>query len=417
VSLVPDETGRFPLAAEATEMVGTPSYMAPEMLGRDAEDTPLSERTDVYLAGAVLYELLAGHPPHTGPGALAIISSIALSQPVLPEDAPPELAQICRRAMQADAADRFPSVEALQRAIAGYLEHRGSTRIAMRATGRLEELFAALEDVDAEPVRRREAIYRHFGICRFAFHEALAAWRDNADARDGLERATTAVARYELGIGDPHAALTLLRELAAPTEEAAALLADAHTAVAAQTAQQEALEQLRREHDPRTGSRRRWLFGGLFGLAFTVLPLADAAAPEQLGADSSLRQIAWAALMCGVVGVIGLWWRRFPTTTLNRRVFAIGGFLFFTQGLLALGAWNLGLPALQVKILMMLLWGVITGVTAITIDRWLLLGALGYLAGFLVAARHPAATLYLMSAASLVFALNVLWRWRPRPVP
>lgn len=417
VSLEPDETGRFRLAAEATEMVGTPGYMAPEMLGSDAVDAVLSERTDVYLAGAVLYELLAGHPPHVGHNALGLLQSIALSQPELPRDTPPELAQICLRAMQADPADRFPSIGALQRALADYLEHRGSERIAMRATVRLAELRACLDDVRAEPAQRREAVYRHFAICRFAFHEALAAWHGNLDARKGLERATVAVARYELGAGDPHAAVTLLRELDAPTDDAATLLAEARAAVAAQAAEQEALEQLRREQDPRTGSHRRWLFGGLLGLAYTVLPLADAAAPERIATRSTARQLAWAALMCIVIGIIGLWWRRFPTTALNRRVFAIAGLLFFAQGILVLGTWSLGLSPMQARILMLLLWGVIVGVSAITVDRWLVVSAVAYGAGFLVAARHPASTHYLMSATNLVFAVNVLWRWRPRASP
>src|SRR5690606_8689637 len=68
VALRDDGTGRFPLASEATELAGTPSYMAPEMLGREA-GPPLSERTDVYLAGAVLYELITGRPPHVGTSA------------------------------------------------------------------------------------------------------------------------------------------------------------------------------------------------------------------------------------------------------------------------------------------------------------------------------------------------------------
>ena len=42
---------------------GTPVYMAPEMLGREGS-AALSERTDVYLAGAVLFEIIAGRPPH-----------------------------------------------------------------------------------------------------------------------------------------------------------------------------------------------------------------------------------------------------------------------------------------------------------------------------------------------------------------
>ncbi|HVK87488.1 MAG TPA: serine/threonine-protein kinase, partial [Kofleriaceae bacterium] len=63
VSLRDDGTGRFPLAANARDLAGTPAYMAPEMLGRD-DGPPLSERTDVYLAGSILYEIVTGAPPH-----------------------------------------------------------------------------------------------------------------------------------------------------------------------------------------------------------------------------------------------------------------------------------------------------------------------------------------------------------------
>ena len=52
-------------APTRTEMAGTPCYMAPEMLGRE-RGAPLSERTDVYLAGAVLFEIITGAPAARG---------------------------------------------------------------------------------------------------------------------------------------------------------------------------------------------------------------------------------------------------------------------------------------------------------------------------------------------------------------
>jgi len=58
VSLADDGTGRFPLASQATDIAGTPHYMAPEMLLGDP--TMLSPRTDVYLLGAMLYEIFTG---------------------------------------------------------------------------------------------------------------------------------------------------------------------------------------------------------------------------------------------------------------------------------------------------------------------------------------------------------------------
>ena len=51
--------------------VGTPAYMSPEQAGGDRK---LDARSDVYSLGCVLYEMLAGEPPYTGPTAQAIIA-------------------------------------------------------------------------------------------------------------------------------------------------------------------------------------------------------------------------------------------------------------------------------------------------------------------------------------------------------
>ncbi len=57
----------------------SPCYMAPEMLGEDP--SRISERTDVYLLGAILYELVCESPPHDGPNIAAMFASVLNSQP------------------------------------------------------------------------------------------------------------------------------------------------------------------------------------------------------------------------------------------------------------------------------------------------------------------------------------------------
>ena len=169
VSLHDDGSGRLPLASAADEMAGTPCYMAPEMLAR-AGGPPLSERTDVYLVGAVLFEIITGQPPHQGQTAVEVVTSVLASRPRLPDDAPAELARICTRAMEPDPADRYASIDELRHDLTAYLEHRGSARLADVARARKDELLALLV---AE--REREAIYRLYGACRFGFLRVLDA--------------------------------------------------------------------------------------------------------------------------------------------------------------------------------------------------------------------------------------------------
>jgi serine/threonine-protein kinase len=99
--------------------LGTPHYMSPEQATGDRE---LDARTDVYAVGCVMYEMLTGAPPYTGPTAQAVITKLVT------EDAPPVtdhrravpayVADAVHLALEKLPADRFATaaefVEALQ---------------------------------------------------------------------------------------------------------------------------------------------------------------------------------------------------------------------------------------------------------------------------------------------------------------
>jgi serine/threonine protein kinase len=71
-----DDQHIVPHARDAKEIAGTPAYMAPEMLGGDV--SRIGEKTDVYLLGGILHEILSGHPPHRGKDLREMITSILM---------------------------------------------------------------------------------------------------------------------------------------------------------------------------------------------------------------------------------------------------------------------------------------------------------------------------------------------------
>jgi eukaryotic-like serine/threonine-protein kinase len=99
--------------------LGTPAYMSPEQA---AGDRQLDARSDVYSLGAVLFEMLAGEPPFTGPTAQAIIAKrfngevprVRAVRPSVPE----AVEQVVQRALAPAAADRFASAAQLVQALA-----------------------------------------------------------------------------------------------------------------------------------------------------------------------------------------------------------------------------------------------------------------------------------------------------------
>jgi urea transport system substrate-binding protein len=114
----------------ATEMIGTPAYMAPEQFEAPAH---VDERADVWSLGALLYESLSGRRAFGGEGVLGVVSEVVKSEPkplseAVPE-IPPELSAIVHRCLAKDAAERFESVLELARALTPYAEGDGSARL------------------------------------------------------------------------------------------------------------------------------------------------------------------------------------------------------------------------------------------------------------------------------------------------
>src|SRR6266852_3113114 len=114
--------------AKFSQTMGTPDYISPEQVKGKRGDA----RSDIYALGVMLYEMLTGKVPFTGPNAFVIMNDRLLNNPVPPRELDPaispQLQEIIYRALERDPAKRYPSA----REFARDLENQDKVGVADR---------------------------------------------------------------------------------------------------------------------------------------------------------------------------------------------------------------------------------------------------------------------------------------------
>jgi Tol biopolymer transport system component/tRNA A-37 threonylcarbamoyl transferase component Bud32 len=101
--------------------LGTPNYMSPEQAMGEREITP---KSDVYALGAVLYEMLVGEPPFTGPTPQAIFARVLTDEPrsltAQRKTIPPHVETAVITALSKLPADRYATAAQFSEALAAF---------------------------------------------------------------------------------------------------------------------------------------------------------------------------------------------------------------------------------------------------------------------------------------------------------
>lgn len=119
IALAASRTDAGTRMTETGMSLGTPHYMAPEQAMGEREITP---KADVYALGCVLYEMLVGEPPFSGPTPQAIIARVVTDEPrsltLQRKTIPPHIEAAVLRALEKLPADRFASAAQFADALA-----------------------------------------------------------------------------------------------------------------------------------------------------------------------------------------------------------------------------------------------------------------------------------------------------------
>ena len=200
--------------AEGTAIGGTPAYMAPEMAVGDV--SRIGPQSDVYLLGAVLFEIATGKRPHSGDSVMECLAGAAENR-IEDAEQKGELVEIALRAMATQPEDRYDDVKAFQSAVRDYQRHEESIRLAADASEELAQAEAS-------------ANYDHYADALSGYRQALKLWAANGRAEVGLAAARLGYAQCAFGKRDFDLAGSLLDPVSAEHQGLATKIAAARRA-------------------------------------------------------------------------------------------------------------------------------------------------------------------------------------------
>ena len=209
--------GRLPLATTAGLGSGTPAYMPPELITGPLNK--IGPACDIYLLGAMLFEVVTGKPPHdfvatqsktqSAGAKMAEIRRVVVDNVIRQTEFSGELIDIAKKAMATKPEDRYLTVVDLQNAIREYQRHAASRSLVERA--KEFTTVAAPVTTESKPAADAPALgYANYQNALALYNESLREWPSNSLAREGLTETQLHFAKLALTKGDFDLGLSVL---------------------------------------------------------------------------------------------------------------------------------------------------------------------------------------------------------------
>lgn len=354
---------------EPHQVVGTPAYMAPEMF---VAPENADVRTDVYLLGATLHEVLIGRPLHDGATLADVIRSALRQEPFeYPSSISPDLAALCRNATHPDPAMRPPTCAVFREALVEHAAHRTSRELSASAEAKLGE--AELKFAGDRARLAGTEVGMLLAEARFGLEQSLRQWKENEGASQALSRCLGWSIEREILQRNGVAARALLSSLPTPRPDLETRVQDLEHELEAARAREVEQAHKAREMDASVSAKPRLLFFGVFGLVGVGLSINQYFEEQRTGEPPSMADQV--QLDGGIVAILAVGLivgrRRLLANAFNRHVWALWGIVTIGILLMDLTLGSFGLNGWQATVVDFMFFGVVFACGAALFDPFL----------------------------------------------
>ena len=278
-------------------IVGTPGFMAPEMISGNPED--VDQRTDVYMMGATLHYILTGSVRNQMKGDSIKLENIQFSIPyTYGPQVPTELTDLITFACQKEPVDRLPTIALFRQHLTEFLLHRDAFLLSRSAKDELQQFLKIRSSANVEKEIRK--LHFHFNRARFGFEQALNIWPQSTHAQKGLQVLIGSMIEYYLETEQLETAENLATVLHVVSPEMQEKISALRSKKQIEAQESKRLMAIGKKHDPTTSFWSRLILaaGGMFacGVFIFFLYQVNSIKPTELSAEILFTHAAFALL-------------------------------------------------------------------------------------------------------------------------